>query len=75
MVKSLFPTADSKLNYSLEIWYLKIFTIICSWQKKGLKKSSLDAMGFELMTLQYRCSALTELSGQLGGAYFVISYV
>ena len=43
--------------------------------KKGVKKSSLDAMGFELMILQYGCSALTELSGQLGGAHFLISYV
>lgn len=39
--------------------------------KKGETKSSLDAIGFELMTLQYRSSALTELSGQLEGAHFV----
>ena len=43
--------------------------------KKGVRKSSLDAMGLELMNLQYGCSALTELSGQLGGAHFVILYV
>lgn len=30
-------------------------------------------MGFELMTLQCRCSALTEVLDQQGGAHLVIS--